>query len=124
MEIFSLADCTRAEFAAVYRGGNDGGKTALENAARLPNFQRTACAGSDHTNVPVSSLLIGTVNRARTEPRRPKSPIAFGSVLLGGPTDQIVLRRDKRDRAPHFSLGSQLVQNGFEGSSRANAWFP
>ena len=54
----ALADRTPAEFAAVCSGGNDGDKTALENAARLPHFHRTAAAGSDLTNAPVSSLLL------------------------------------------------------------------
>jgi putative transposase len=57
----ALADRTPAEFAAVCSGGNDGDKTALENAARLPHFHRTAAAGSDLTNAPVSSLLLETI---------------------------------------------------------------
>ena len=75
----ALADRTPAEFAAVCRGGidigkglapsnfrtctahNDADKTALENAARLPHFHRTAAATSDLTNAPVSSLLLETV---------------------------------------------------------------
>lgn len=57
----ALADRTPAEFAAVCSGGNDGDKTALENAARLPHFHRTAAAASDLTNAPVSSLLLETV---------------------------------------------------------------
>jgi hypothetical protein len=57
----ALADRTPAEFAAVCSGGNDADKTALENAARLPHFHRTAAATSDLTNAPVSSLLLETV---------------------------------------------------------------
>lgn len=34
----ALADRTPAEFAAICSGRNDGDKTALENAARLPHF--------------------------------------------------------------------------------------
>lgn len=37
----SLADRTPAEFAAACRGGTDGDRTALENAARFPPFHRT-----------------------------------------------------------------------------------
>ncbi len=57
----ALADRTPAEFAAVCSGGNDGDKTALENASRLPHSHRTAAAGSDLTNAPVSSLLLETI---------------------------------------------------------------
>ena len=57
----ALADRTPAEFAAVCSGGNDGDKTALENASRLPHFHRTATAGSDLTYDAVSSLLLETI---------------------------------------------------------------
>jgi putative transposase len=57
----ALADRTPAEFAAVCSGGNDGDKTALENATSLPHFHRTAAAGSDLTNAPVSKLLLETI---------------------------------------------------------------
>jgi putative transposase len=57
----ALADRTPAEFAAICSGGYDGDKTALENAARLPNIHRTATAGSDLTSAPVSRLLLETV---------------------------------------------------------------
>jgi putative transposase len=57
----ALADRTPAEFAAICNGGNDGDKTALENAPRLPHFHRTAAAGRDLTYDPVSSLLLETI---------------------------------------------------------------
>ena len=57
----ALADRTPAEFAAVCSGENDGDKAALENASRLPHFHRTATAGSNLTQVPVSSLLLETI---------------------------------------------------------------
>ena len=57
----ALADRTPAEFAAICSGGNDGDKTALENASRLPHSHRTAAAGSDLTNAPVSNLLLETI---------------------------------------------------------------
>ncbi len=57
----ALADRTPAEFAAVCSGGNDGDKTALENAARFPHLPRTATAGSNLNYAPVSSLLLETI---------------------------------------------------------------
>ena len=57
----SLDDRTPAEFAATCSGGNDGGKTALENASRFPHFPRTAAAGDDRIGAPVSSLLPETI---------------------------------------------------------------
>ena len=57
----ALADRTPAEFAAVCSDGNDGDKAALENASRLPHSHRTAAAGSDPTDAPVSSLLLETI---------------------------------------------------------------
>lgn len=57
----ALADRTPAEFAAVCSGGNDGDRTALENAARFPHFPRTATAGKDLTHAPASSLLLETI---------------------------------------------------------------
>lgn len=57
----ALADRTPAEFAAICSGGNDGDKTALENAARLPHFPRTTAAGRDLTYAPVSSHLLETI---------------------------------------------------------------
>jgi putative transposase len=57
----ALADRTPAEFAAICSGGNDGDKTALENAARFPHFPRTATAGGDLNYAPVSSLLLETI---------------------------------------------------------------
>lgn len=57
----ALADRTPAEFAAICSGGNGGDKTALENAARLPHFPRTATAGDDLTYAPVSNLLLETI---------------------------------------------------------------
>jgi hypothetical protein len=50
----ALADRTPAEFAVIYSVGNEGDKTASENAARLPHFHRTAAAAGDLTNAPVS----------------------------------------------------------------------
>jgi putative transposase len=57
----ALADRTPAEFAAICSGGNDGSKTGLENAARLPHFPRTAAANRDLTYAPVSSHLLETI---------------------------------------------------------------
>lgn len=57
----SLDDRTPAEFAALCSGGNDGGKTALENAARFPHFPRTTTAGNDRICAPVSGLLLETI---------------------------------------------------------------
>jgi len=57
----ALADRTPAEFAARCSGGNDGDKTALENAARFPHFPRTTAAGSDLTHAPVSTLLLEVI---------------------------------------------------------------
>jgi len=57
----ALADRTPAEFAAMCSGGNDGDKTALKNAARLPHFPRTAAAGRDLTYASVSSHLLETI---------------------------------------------------------------
>jgi len=57
----ALADRTLAEFAAVCRGGNDGDKVALENASRLPDFSRTAAAGSDLNYASVSSFLLEAI---------------------------------------------------------------
>jgi len=57
----ALADRTPAEFAAICSSGNDGDKTALENAPRLPHFHRTAAAAGDLTNAPVSRLLLETI---------------------------------------------------------------
>ena len=55
----ALADRTPAEFAAVCSGGNDGDKTALENASRFPHFPRTAtAAGISLTSRPISSPLL------------------------------------------------------------------
>jgi hypothetical protein len=55
------ADRTPAEFAAICSGGNDGDKTALENAARFSHFPRTTTADNDRTYAPVSGLLLETV---------------------------------------------------------------
>jgi putative transposase len=55
------ADRTPAEFAAICSAGNDGDKTALENASRLPHFHRAVTAGNDLTHAPVSSLLLETI---------------------------------------------------------------
>lgn len=90
----ALADRTPSAFATMCSDGNDGDKTALESATRLPDFHRTAAAGSDLIYKPASSLLLDTiarvtltanlpVNRARTESRRPKYPIALGLSFLG-----------------------------------------
>lgn len=58
----ALADRTPAEFAAICSSGNDGDEAALENAARLPHFHRTAtAAGKQLTYPPVSSLLLETI---------------------------------------------------------------
>jgi hypothetical protein len=57
----ALADRTPAEFAAVCSGGNDGDKTALENASRFPHSHRTAAAGSGLNYAPVSTLLLETI---------------------------------------------------------------
>ena len=39
----ALADRTPAEFAAIFSGGNDGDKAALENASRFPHFPPHYC---------------------------------------------------------------------------------
>lgn len=57
----ALADRTPAEFATACSGGNDGDKTALENASRLPHFHRTATTGSDLTYETASRLLLETI---------------------------------------------------------------
>jgi putative transposase len=57
----ALADRTPAEFAAVCSGGNDGDKTALENASRFPHSHRTTAASNDLTRVPVSSPLLEAI---------------------------------------------------------------
>ncbi len=57
----ALADRTPAEFAEVCSGGNDGDKSALENASRFPHSHRTATAGSDLTYALVSKLLLETI---------------------------------------------------------------
>ena len=58
----ALADRTPAEFAAIFSGGKDGDKAALENASRFPLSHRTAtAAGMNLTNDPVSSPLLETV---------------------------------------------------------------
>ena len=57
----ALADRTPAEFAAICSGGNDGDRTALENAARLPHFSRTAATDNHLTNATGSRLLLETV---------------------------------------------------------------
>jgi putative transposase len=58
----ALADRPPAEFAAICSGGNDGDKTALENASRLPHFPRTAAASRDLTHASLSSPLLETVS--------------------------------------------------------------
>jgi len=74
----ALADRTPAEFAALCGGGNDGERTALENAARFPHFPRTTATANDRicANVPAK--------RALTEPHRPKSLTSCGRVFRGG----------------------------------------
>jgi putative transposase len=57
----ALADRTLAEFAAACSGGNDGDKTALENAARLPHSHRRTAAGSNLAHALVSGLLLETI---------------------------------------------------------------
>jgi putative transposase len=57
----ALADRTPAEFAEVCSGGNDGDKSALENASRFPHSHRTTAASNDLTSVPVSSPLLETI---------------------------------------------------------------
>ncbi len=58
----ALADRTPAEFAAICSGGYDGGKTALENASRLPPIHRTAtAAGNDLIYPSVSRRLLETI---------------------------------------------------------------
>jgi transposase InsO family protein len=55
------ADRTPTEFAAPSGGGNDGDKTAMENAACLPHSHSAAAAASDLTSVPVSRLLLEAI---------------------------------------------------------------
>jgi transposase InsO family protein len=57
----ALADRTRAEFAAICSGGNDGDKAALKNASRLPHSHRMAAASSVLNCAPVSTLLLETI---------------------------------------------------------------
>jgi putative transposase len=57
----ALADRTQSEFAAICSGGYDGDKTALENAARLPLFHRTAAAAGMSLNAPISSPLFEVI---------------------------------------------------------------
>lgn len=57
----ALADRTPAEFAALWSGGKDGDRAALENAARFPLSLRTAAAGFSLKGVNSSSLLLETV---------------------------------------------------------------
>lgn len=57
----ALADRTPAEFATLCSGGNDGGETALENAARFPHFPRTTATGNDRNYAAASGLLLETV---------------------------------------------------------------
>ena len=45
----------------VCSGGNDGDKTALENASRFPHFPPHGGCWHDLTNAPVSSLLLETI---------------------------------------------------------------
>ncbi len=57
----ALADRTPAEFAAIFSGGNDGDKAALENASRFPHSHRTTAASYDLTRVAVSSPLLEVI---------------------------------------------------------------
>jgi putative transposase len=57
----ALADRTPSEFAAICRGGYDGDKTALENAARLPHIHRSAAAGSNLTYASILSPLLEVI---------------------------------------------------------------
>jgi putative transposase len=57
----ALADRTPAEFAAVCSDGKDGDKAALENAARLPLFHRTAAAAGISLTAPISSPLLEVI---------------------------------------------------------------
>jgi putative transposase len=57
----ALDDRTPAEFAAVCSDGKVGDKAALENAARLPLFQRTAAAAGMSLTAPISSPLLEVI---------------------------------------------------------------
>ena len=57
----ALADRTPAEFAAIFSGGKDGDKAALENAARFPHSHRTATTMNLLGSGPTSSPLLEAV---------------------------------------------------------------
>jgi putative transposase len=57
----ALADRTPTEFAALYRGANDGDQVALENALRFPHSHRTATAQPMFKRDTSSSLLLETI---------------------------------------------------------------
>jgi putative transposase len=57
----ALADRTPAEFAAITGGGNDGDKTALENAPRFPHSHRTTTSKTMNRKETYSGLLLETV---------------------------------------------------------------
>jgi putative transposase len=86
----AFADRTPNDFATICSRGKDGGRTALENAARFPLSLRTTAAGFSLKSTQSSSLLLeaeisillrlsfpGRVNR-------PNIPVSCGAVFWGG----------------------------------------